>query len=273
MNVLERIWLTIFTFSELMTAFLCYFRKESFSYEILLFAVPVGMAFLYICLFGIKRPFETDVAELAIFQVYLIVAAMVVSIILLGSMPAEQLKENGMLYLLLGMGAFITLVVQDVMFVLIFVGLGKVFGLESMFSKLKKENEQFYQKDSTPYGGYRNVYEKMYWEELERRQREEFKRKWKEGSSKDIGKERKTAENTKSNNGNGAGYWQEAGKMPERFLFEHTVYFKCISRLEQVRPRYISLMKQHHPDMKGGSKEICQEIQNEYDTICKENGL
>ena len=56
-------------------------------------------------------------------------------------------------------------------------------------------------------------------------------------------------------------------------MFENTVYFQSIDSLEQVRPRYISLMKRYHPDMKGGSKEICQEIQSEYDKICEENGL
>lgn len=56
-------------------------------------------------------------------------------------------------------------------------------------------------------------------------------------------------------------------------LFENTKYFKGITDLEQVRPRYLSLMKQYHPDNAEGTIEICQEIQEEYQTIEKKYNL
>ena len=103
----------------------------------------------------------------------------------------------------------------------------------------------------------------MYWEELERRQREQFRQK--KGTWENVQWEK---------NSEFRQNYQEMPKEPQpKFLFEKTLYFRSISSLEEVRPRYLSLMKKYHPDMPGGSKEIAQEIQSEYDKICEENGL
>lgn len=271
MKIVERIWLILFTFLELLTPFLCYYYKESLSYEILLFAIPLGMAFLYICLLGVERPFETDVTELCIFQIYIILVGIGIFLFFLKDIPRGQFGEKGIQRILLGVGSIGTVVLQDMLFIIVFIVFAKLLGLESKFARQRKENEEFYKKDSEPYGGFRNAYEKMYWEELERRQREEFKNKWRAQGSTNSDyetwyqwKNKQKEENTQQT---------ENGTGPKQFMFENTVYFKSIDSLEQVRPRYISLMKKYHPDMPGGRKEICQEIQSEYDKICQENGL
>lgn len=269
MKIRERIWLILFTFLQLITPFLCDTYKESLSYEKLLFAIPVGMAFLYICLLGVDRPFETDVTELFIFQVYLVLIGVVIFLFLLFDIPKEQFGKRGTMFILLGLGSLATVLIQDILFAIIFILIAKLLGLESIFAKQRRENEAFYRKSSEPCDGYKNVYEKMYWEELERRQREEFKRKWNFhgglGADYEQWHRRRDTDNNKSE-------YKEPVK-PRRFLFENTVHFQSIESLEEVRPRYIKLMKRYHPDMPGGSKEICQEIQSEYDKICEENGL
>ncbi|MBQ7065700.1 MAG: hypothetical protein IJN92_02665 [Lachnospiraceae bacterium] len=276
MKIVERIWLILFTLLELVTPFVCYFYKESLSYEILLLAIPLGMAFLYICLFGVERPFETDVTELCVFQVYIVLAGIILFIFSMTDIPKGQFEKLGITRILLGLGSLGTVLIQDIIFVIIFIVVAKLLGLESVFAKNRKEYEEFYQKDREPYGGYRNVYEKMYWEELERRQREEFKNKWRGQGSNNSDYDRwyEWKNKQKDDNAKHDNTRQTENKTrPKRFMFENTVYFQSIDSLEQVRPRYISLMKRYHPDMKGGSKEICQEIQSEYDKICEENGL
>lgn len=57
-------------------------------------------------------------------------------------------------------------------------------------------------------------------------------------------------------------------------LFEYTRHFKQITDLEQVKPRYHELMKKYHPDnARTDTVEICQEIQDEYQTIAKKYNL
>ena len=253
MAISERIWLIIFTVLEGIVPFLCYFYPKTFSYEAMLLLLTIGMAFLYLLFFGKERIFETDVVEYGMFQMYLAAA--------LGFFFLMGLGEDVHLFLLIGSVA--TVVIDDVIFAIIFIVIGKVYGLESIFSKKRKENQEFYKKDTEPYGDYRNIYEKMYWEELERRQREQFRQKKRTWEHVQREKNPEFRQN-----------YQEMPKEPQpKFLFEKTLYFRSISSLEEVRPRYLSLMKKYHPDMPGGSKEIAQEIQSEYDKICEENGL
>lgn len=47
-----------------------------------------------------------------------------------------------------------------------------------------------------------------------------------------------------------------------------TQYFKDCCTLEEVKRRYKELAMQHHPD-KGGNTATMQEINNEYESICK----
>lgn len=56
-------------------------------------------------------------------------------------------------------------------------------------------------------------------------------------------------------------------------LFENTKYFKQITDIEQVKPRYHAMMKIYHPDNPGGSVEISQEIQKEYKIIATKYNL
>ncbi|MBD5466028.1 MAG: hypothetical protein HDR22_09500 [Lachnospiraceae bacterium] len=253
MAISERIWLIIFTVLEGIVPFLCYFYPKAFSYEAMLFLLPIGMAVLYLLFFGKERLFETDVTEYGTFQMYLAAA--------LGYLCFVGIGDDTQFLLLMGSG--VTIVIDDVIFVIIFIVIGKVYGLESIYSKKRKEEQEFYNKEAGPYGGYRNTYEKMYWEELERRQREQFRQK--KGTWENVQWEK---------NSEFRQNYQEMPKEPQpKFLFEKTLYFRSISSLEEVRPRYLSLMKKYHPDMPGGSKEIAQEIQSEYDKICKENGL
>ena len=268
MAISERIWLITFTVLEGIVPFLCYFYPKTFSYEAMLLLLPIGMAVLYLLFFGKERLFETDVVEYGMFQVYL-VAALGFFFLLglrlaLKSNYSYQAGENiYLMMILLLLGAAATVAIDDVIFAVIFIVIGKVYGLESIFSKKRKEDQEFYKKDTEPYGGYRNIYEKMYWEELERRQREQFRQKKRTWENDQWEKTPEFRQN-----------YQEMPKEPQpKFLFEKTLYFRSISSLEEVRPRYLSLMKKYHPDMPGGSKEIAQEIQSEYDKICEENGL
>lgn len=261
MAISERIWLVVFTILEGILPFLCYFYPKDFSYDAMMFLLPIGMAGLYLLCFGKKRLFKTDVVEYAMFQMRLTAG--------LGFFFLTELRlmDSSFMYLLLFIGSVATILIDDAIFAVIFIVIGKIYGLESIFSKKRKESEEFYTKQSGPYGGFANIYEQMYWEELERRQREEFRRK------------RSTRGDTYGNQRSDFKRYyeerkEEMQKEPQpKFLFEGTLYFKSISSLEEVRPRYLSLMKQYHPDMPGGSKEIAQEIQSEYDKICKENGL
>lgn len=250
MKISERIWLIVFTVLEGAVPFLCYIYPKIFSYEAMLLLLPIGMAVLYLLFFGKERPFETDVAEYGIFQMYLVAALGYVCFV-----------GTGEIFLL--MGSVATVVIDDVIFVIIFIVIGKVYGLESIYSKRRKEKEAFHEKDSRAYGDFWTDEEKMYWEELERRQRERFRQ------------ENRTRENVNwEKNFEFRQNYKGMQREPKpRFLFEKTLYFRSISSLEEVRPRYLSLMKKYHPDMPGGSKEIAQEIQSEYDKICEENGL
>ena len=57
-------------------------------------------------------------------------------------------------------------------------------------------------------------------------------------------------------------------------LFDHTKYFRQITDLEQVKPRYHALMKIYHPDnTQSDTIRICQEIQDEYQEIAKRYNL
>lgn len=56
-------------------------------------------------------------------------------------------------------------------------------------------------------------------------------------------------------------------------LFEHTKFFKQITEIEQVKPRYHAMMKIYHPDNPGGSVDITQELQKEYQEIAKKYNL
>lgn len=264
MAVSERIWLIVFTVSEGFLPFLCYFFPKVFSYEVMMLLLPVGAAFLYLLVFGVKRLFETDVAEYGVFQIY--VAAAVGFFFLVGfrfAMNSFHI-ENPIIYIFLFIGSAITIAIDDVIFAIIFIVIGKIYGLESIFSKKKKEDRKYFDRNTGPYGGFRNIYEQMYYEELEKRQRKQFKQR--RNAREDVQWDQ----------------WHEFERQyrempkeppPPEFLFEKTVYFRSISSLEEVRPRYLQLMKKYHPDMPGGSKDIAQEIQSEYDKICEENGL
>lgn len=56
-------------------------------------------------------------------------------------------------------------------------------------------------------------------------------------------------------------------------LFEHTKFFKQITDLEQVKPRYHAMMKIYHPDNQGGSIEMTLELQKEYQEIVNKYNL
>lgn len=268
MSIPERIWLILFTVAEGAVPFLCYLYPKSFSYEAMLFCVPIGMAFLYVCLFGKERLFETDVTSYAMLQARFTAVAAFLAMVAFGmNLKKFPITFKTYIFILLILGAILTIFVHDILFAIIFIIIGKIYGMESFFAKQKKKHDEFYEKDSQPYGKYRNIYEKMYWEELEKRQREQFKKKNEPWES-----------NHAEWNSGGEHSWEKAEtkenwEQREVFLFENTRYFQSISSLEQVRSRYISLMKKYHPDMPEGSKEIAQEIQNEYDRICEENGL
>ncbi len=264
MALSERIWLVLFTVSEGILPFLCYFFPKEFSYEVMMLLLPAGMAFLYVLCFGLKRIFETDVAEYGLFQIY--VAAAIGLFFLFGfrfALDSFQI-ENSIIYIFLFIGSAFTIAVDDVIFAIIFIVIGKICGLESVFSKKRKEEKKFFDRNAGPYGGFRNIYEQMYYEELEKRQRKQFRQR------------RNTRENVQWDQWHEfERHYQEMPKEPPppKFLFEKTIYFRSIISLEEVRPRYLQLMKKYHPDMPGGNKDIAQEIQSEYDKICEENGL
>lgn len=44
-------------------------------------------------------------------------------------------------------------------------------------------------------------------------------------------------------------------------------YFKGIKTIEELRQKYRELLKKYHPDNEGGSVEITQEINAEYDRL------
>lgn len=64
------------------------------------------------------------------------------------------------------------------------------------------------------------------------------------------------------------------GTYVQQPLFDYTKHFKQITDLDQVKPRYHELMKKYHPDnAKFDTVELCQEIQEEYQTIAKRYNL
>lgn len=44
-------------------------------------------------------------------------------------------------------------------------------------------------------------------------------------------------------------------------------YFEDVKSIEELRQRYRELLKKYHPDNEGGSVEITQEINAEYDRL------
>lgn len=44
-------------------------------------------------------------------------------------------------------------------------------------------------------------------------------------------------------------------------------YFEDVKSIEELRQRYRKLLKKYHPDNEGGSVEITQEINAEYDRL------
>ena len=44
-------------------------------------------------------------------------------------------------------------------------------------------------------------------------------------------------------------------------------WFQEVKTVEELRTRYRELLKQYHPDSKGGSTEVTQEINAEYDLL------
>ena len=46
-------------------------------------------------------------------------------------------------------------------------------------------------------------------------------------------------------------------------------YFKNVNTLQELRKQYRDLLKQYHPDNKGGSEEATKEINVEYDKLFK----
>ncbi|MBD5544302.1 MAG: hypothetical protein HDR01_08715 [Lachnospiraceae bacterium] len=251
MKISERIWMIVFTVLELAVPFLCYSYPKIFSYEVMILLLPIGMALTYLLFFGAERLFESDVMAYGKFHIYMIFASCIF------------LMAFDDVYFLLGIGSIVTAVIDDVIFAIIFIVIGKVYGLESTLVKGLKEKGAFSEKDSRAYEDFWTDEEKMYWEELERRQRERFRRQnWTRGNV-----------NWEKNSEFRQSHKEMQREAKPKFLFEKTLYFRSISSLEEVRPRYLSLMKKYHPDMPEGSKEIAQEIQSEYDKICKENGL
>lgn len=251
MAVSERIWLILFTVLEGILPFLCYFFPKEFSYEIMMLLLPAGMALLYLLVFGLERLFETDVAEYGLFQIY--VAAAMGLFFLLGFRFAMDSfpVQNSIIYIFLFIGSAITIAIDDVIFAVIFIVIGKIYGLESIFSRKKKEDKKFFDRNAGQYGGYRNIYEQMYYEELEKRQRKQF---W---------QRRNTRENVQWDQWH--DFEQQHQEMPKeppkpKFLFEKTIYFRSISSLDEVRPRYLQLMKRYHPDMPGEVRTLLRKF-------------
>lgn len=268
MTVSERRWLIIVTVLEGIFPVLCHFFPKVFSYTLMVFLLPIGMVVSYLVFFGLESFFERDLSVYVVFQVKVAIGLWIFYCVI-GPFYVEynlslELWEGAMAILV----AF-TLVVNDTIFGVILFVIGKLYGLESAASKKRREEEAAHGKNAGPYGTFWTDEEKMYWEELEKKQREQFRQRnkfrqrgtgwgnpsWNQSDFKQRHKE----------------IWREPP--PPRFLFENTFYFKSISSLEEVRPRYLSLMKKYHPDMPGGSKEIAQEIQSEYDKIREQNGL
>lgn len=274
MTVSERRWLIIVTVLEGIFPALCHFFPKVFSYTLMVFLLPIGMVVSYLVFFGLERFFERDLSVYVVFQAEMAIGLWIFYCII-GSFYSEydlsrELWEGAMAILVA-----LTLIINDTIFGVILFVIGKIYGLESAASRKRREEEEARERNAGPYGNSWTDEEKMYWEELEKRQRERFKQRDKFRQRNNFG-QRGTGWGSPSwNQSDFERRYEEIRREPPppKFLFENTLYFKSISSLEEVRPRYLSLMKKYHPDMPGGSKEIAQEIQSEYDKICEENGL